>query len=95
MDILVDINKVNEAKKAYKEYSNQLTETIKKLKRSVDNIESQWKGLAKDSFENSHFPKVYESMTKHNKKIEKLYEELNYISTQFSSLETDINNRTK
>lgn len=95
MDVLVDINKVNDAKSVYKKYASEMKDTLTKLKSSVDRIETQWQGLSKDSFENSHFPKLYESMMEHNKKIEYLAKELDCISQEFSSLERDIDSRTR
>ena len=95
MDVLVDINKVNDAKSAYKRYSSELKDILKRLKSSVDRIETQWQGVSKDSFKNSHFPKLYELMMEHNKRIECLAKELEYISQDFSSLERDIDSRTR
>ena len=95
MDVLVDINKVNDAKGVYKKYASELKDTLNKLKKSVDKIETQWQGVSKDSFKNSHFPKLYESMIEHNKKIECLAKELDYISQDFSSLERDTDSRTR
>jgi len=95
MDVLVDINRVNEARSIYRRYGSELKDTINKLKSAVDRIEAQWQGAAKDSFANSHFPKLYESMMDHNKRIEYLARELDCIAEEFSSLGRDIDNRTR
>ena len=50
MDVLVDINKVNDAKSVYKKYASEMKDTLSKLKSSVDRIETQWQGVSKDSF---------------------------------------------
>ncbi|MBB6716637.1 WXG100 family type VII secretion target [Clostridium gasigenes] len=93
-DVLVNKNKLNEAKVVYRNYANELKHTISNLNNAVEKIESQWKGASKDSFKNSHFPKVHKSMNEHNKKIECLAKELEYISEQFTELEKEIIRKT-
>lgn len=89
-DVLVDINKLRDAAKAYESYKNELNSMLNSLKSDVKNLEAEWKGATSKSFTLDHFPQMQDAMKKHIQKINDLEKELNYAVSQFSNLDLEL-----
>lgn len=89
-DVLVDVNKLKNAAKAYESYKNELNSMLNSMKSAVNNLENEWKGATSKSFTLNHFPQMQDAMKKHIKKIDDLEKELNYAISQFSILDSEL-----
>jgi len=91
-DVMIDVYKFNDTIRIYSSAREELNSMIETLKKEINSLGNDWKGEASKGFSINHFPKIYESMEAHIKKIERLENELKTVISEFTSLDNDLKN---
>ncbi len=91
-DVVVDIQRFNETIAVYTRARQELDSMIRALKAEINSLGNEWKGEASKGFSLNHFPKLYDSMEEHIKKIERLENELKTVISEFNSLDRELKN---
>lgn len=89
-DVKVNMNRVRDAAKAYENYAGELESLLNRLKADMDNLLSEWKGLARNSYTEQKFPTLYNSMMQYVQKVKTLEEALDFTAKEFSSLDCEL-----
>lgn len=78
----------------YKTIITELDTMTKDLKQCIDDIPSNWKGSASDTFCMDHFPQIYTNMQKQITLLRVINTEIYLAAESFENLEVDLKSKS-